>query len=98
MVCLSCCVKRLDGNLAPELRVPRTPHFAHTTFAERGEDLVAAELGSGFHDRTLVCSETQILPEAVEIVRLGHYHRITSSDHLTIQVKCRLREALDETI
>ncbi len=41
--------KRLDGHFAPELGVPRTPHLAHTTLAERGEDLVAAELGAGGH-------------------------------------------------
>ena len=34
---------------APELRVPRTPHLAHTALAERGEDFVTAELGAGVH-------------------------------------------------
>src|SRR6266850_6118072 len=37
----------LDGDVAPELRVARTIHFAHAARAESGQDFVRAEEGAG---------------------------------------------------
>jgi len=36
--------KRLDRDLATELGVTGSPHFAHAAFAELGRDLVVGEL------------------------------------------------------
>jgi len=44
------CGKDLDGDVAPEARVTRLEHFAHSARAERGEDFVRAE-ASAWGDR-----------------------------------------------
>ena len=38
--------QNLDGDVAPEPRVPRPVDLAHPARAERGEDLVGAETGA----------------------------------------------------
>ena len=35
--------QRLDGDVAPEARIGRTPHLAHAAFSEKDTDLVAPE-------------------------------------------------------
>jgi len=35
--------QRLDGDVAPEARIGRTPHLAHAAFSEKGTDLIAPE-------------------------------------------------------
>jgi hypothetical protein len=39
--------KHLDRHLAAEARVARAVHLAHATRAERGDDLVGSETGTG---------------------------------------------------
>ena len=41
----------LNGDIAPELQIARTPHFAHPAFADGRDDFVSAEFVSGlqFH-------------------------------------------------
>jgi hypothetical protein len=41
----------LDGNVATNLRIVRSPHFAHTAFAEQGHDFVRAEFYAGLEPR-----------------------------------------------
>ena len=41
--------ERLDGNFAPEFRIPSTPHFSHPALTEKADDFVVAEFGAGLH-------------------------------------------------
>ena len=64
--------ERLDGDFTTQLRVTRTPHFSHPSFAEEAEDFVVAELGAGFHWMNQITGwESGSIKTAH--LRFGHY-------------------------
>ncbi len=51
------CSPYFDGNFTPELGIPGTVDFAHTSRTNGGEDLITTQLsvGSQWHGRPFVC-------------------------------------------
>ncbi len=61
--------QKLDGDLAPELCVSRTPHFSHSTLTEECADLVVAEFGAGFHSSCVYGSEPCKTPSVLDLLK-----------------------------